>query len=168
MSPRHGPQREIIMQAPNRIKGLYRCKPWCHRDMAKLCALLTLSEGNEFDLQRPLMYKDYNSFVPSLNKLLNKHSSCRWLDTPWPSCEVIRMLYACGRWLGRTMIIYRIIQKIILDLSKIHKLSYRKYNLEVIIQQNRLIKNDAWWCINLRNCWSKGERKNACCITMMS
>ena len=44
--------------------------------------LLALCEWN------PLVMWNFNDFyVVTMNKLLNKHLSCRWFDTPWWSCD---------------------------------------------------------------------------------
>ena len=45
-------------------------------------------------LKRPIMRSFYITFVVNLNELLNNQPSCRWFETPWPSCDVI-MMHIC-------------------------------------------------------------------------
>ena len=47
-------------------------------------------------LQRPpIMWSFDDLFVTGLKKSLNKHSICRWFETPWRSCVATVMKYIC-------------------------------------------------------------------------
>ena len=71
--------------------------PWWRHDMNTLAPLLALCKGM---LQSPMdihhkgqEMKGFDGpFVVSLNKLVNKQSRHRWIETPWCSYDVTKMV----------------------------------------------------------------------------
>ena len=65
---------------------------WWHDDMETLSASLALCNGNtpstvDSPHKWPVMLS-FNTFFLNLNKLLNKLSKRRWIDTPWRKRDV--------------------------------------------------------------------------------
>ena len=63
--------------------GSVASRIWYHESLTHwLSALLALCEGN------PIVMLCFDIFVVGLDKLLNKQSKCRWVQTPWSLCDV--------------------------------------------------------------------------------
>ena len=105
----------IWKQGPNPLRGKAHEQyihtgdqwlAWRHHELETISILLALCEGNlpvtgGFPSQRVIMWSFDVLFDVSLNKLLNKQSSCRWSEMLWCSCDVTnnteRVLMGCSQ-----------------------------------------------------------------------
>ena len=91
------------------MTGVYQWLfPWSRHHMEMFSALLSLSVENSVERDR---YVELWCFVnSSLNRLLNKQSSCRWFELPWRSCDLTVMSYGGSgnfRKLPLLVVLYR-------------------------------------------------------------